>query len=107
MCSSDLHHLEGTLVAPNIFRVHFYDDMARPIRAAGFEASVRLSDATGTPVGPAVALAPLSGGDGSALQAQIAGATLAVSLTLSLKFTASDPKAQIFDFTFSSYSREP
>lgn len=107
MSADQWHHLEGTFVAPNIFRVHFYDDLTRPIRAAGFEARVRLADATGAPIGAAVALAPGGSGDGSTLQAQIAGAKLPVSLTLSLKFKAADPKEQIFDFTFPSYSREP
>lgn len=107
MAVDQWHHVEGTFVAPNIFRVYFYDDMTRPLRATGFEAQVRLANDNGDPIGPPVALSPGGSSDGSTLQAPIAGATPRVNLSLSLKFKASDPKAQVFDFTFPAFSKEP
>lgn len=106
MSADQWHHLEGTFVAPDIFRVHFFDDMTRPIRAAGFEARVQMTDAAGVPFGPPTALVAGGSPDGSALQANLPGARLPASVTLSLRFKPADPKEQVFDFTFPSYSKE-
>ncbi|MGE3957381.1 MAG: copper-binding protein [Vicinamibacterales bacterium] len=107
MSADQWHHLEGTFVAPNIFRVYFYDDMTRPLRVSGFTASVRPTDTNGAPIGPAVVLTPGESRDGNTLQGAIPGATLPVSLSLSVTFRPIDQKAQVFDFTFPAFSREP
>ena len=107
MSADQWHHLEGTLVSPNIFRVYFYDDMTRPLRASGFTGSVRQTDTNGVPTGPALSLAPGGSREGNTLQVAIPGATLPVSLSVDMKFRATEPKAQVFDFTFPAYSREP
>ena len=107
MSADQWHHLEGTFVAPNIFRVYFYDDMTRPLRASGFTGHVRQTDTNGTPTGQALSLTPGGTRDGNTLQVVIPGARMPVSLTLEMKFTPTEPKAQVFDFTFPTFSREP
>ena len=103
MASDQWHHLEGTFVAPDVFRVYFYDDMTRPMPPAGFTAAVARSDANGTPTGAA---APLTtGADPSTLEVRIAGAAPPLNLKLRVAFKAGDA-AQAFDFTFPSYSKE-
>lgn len=107
MSADQWHHLEGTFVEPNIFRVYFYDDMTRPLRVSGFTAQVRQTDTNGTPTGPALALAPGGSREGNTLQVAVPGAKLPISLSLEIKFKPSEQKDQIFDFTFPAYSREP
>lgn len=107
MSADQWHHLEGTFVEPNIFRVYFYDDMTRPLRVPGFTAQVRQTDTNGTPTGPALTLTAGGSRDGNTLQVAVPGGKLPISLSLEMKFKASDPKAQIFDFTFPAFSREP
>src|SRR5579871_2102048 len=101
MASDQWHHLEGTFVAPDVFRVYFYDDMTRPIAPTGFTVAVARADANGTPIGSA---APLStGADPSTLEAHIAGAP-PLNLKLRVAFKPGDA-AQAFDFTFPAYSK--
>ncbi|MBS1817595.1 MAG: copper-binding protein [Acidobacteria bacterium] len=107
MSSDQWHHLEGTFVPPNIFRVYFYDDMTRPLRAAGFTGSVRQTDTNGTPTGQALSLTPGGSRDGNTLQVVIPGAQLPISLSLEMKFKPAEPKGQVFDFTFPAFSRDP
>ncbi|MGC4080790.1 MAG: copper-binding protein [Vicinamibacterales bacterium] len=107
MSADQWHHLEGTFVAPNTFRVYFYDDMTRPLHAAEFQAHARLANSNGDPTGPPVTLVPGRTGDGSTLEAQIPGTALPANVSLSIKFKATDPKEQVFDFTFPAFSREP
>lgn len=107
MSADQWHHLEGTFDAPNTFRVYFYDDMTRPLRASTFTGSVRQTDINGTPTGPALILVPGGSRDANTLQVAVPGATLPVSLSLEMKFKATEPKAQVFDFTFPAFSREP
>ncbi|MGE3958170.1 MAG: copper-binding protein [Vicinamibacterales bacterium] len=106
MSANQWHHLEGTFIAPNIFRVYFYDDMTRPLRASAFTATVRQTDTTGAPTGPTLTLAHGGSADGSTLQVAVPGARLPVSLSLLVTF-APNEKAQVFDFTFPAFSREP
>ncbi|MFN7984121.1 MAG: copper-binding protein [Vicinamibacterales bacterium] len=106
MSADQWHHLEGTFVEPNIFRVYFYDDMTRPLDVSGFTAHVRQADNNGTPTGPPLALSPGAGRDGNMLQVTVPGGRLPINLSLEMRFKASEPKAQVFDFTFTTFSRE-
>lgn len=107
MSADQWHHLEGTFVAPNIFRVYFYDDLTRPLRASEFTASVRPADINGTPTGPALILTPGGSREGNTLQVAMPVATLPVNLSLSMRFRPTEQEEQVFDFTFPTYSREP
>jgi Cu/Ag efflux protein CusF len=103
MATDQWHHIEGTLVAPDVFRLYFYDDMTRPMPAAGFKASVVKADANGKEIGAAQPLS--AGADISTLEAKIPGAAAPVSFKLRVAFKpgAAD---QLFDFTFAGFSKD-
>jgi Cu/Ag efflux protein CusF len=103
MASDQWHHLEGTFVAPDVFRVYFYDDMTRPMAPAGFTASVSRTDANGTPTGPAQPLS--AGADPNTLEVHMTGTTLPLNVKLRVIFKPGDA-GQAFDFTFPAYSKD-
>lgn len=103
MASDQWHHLEGALIAPDVFRVYFYDDMTRPMPPAGFVVTASRADANGTPTGPVLPLS--TGADGSTLEAHIAGAAPPMNVKLRVAFKPGDAP-QAFDFTFPAYSKE-
>ncbi len=105
MADDSWHHLEGTWVKPNVFRVYFYNDMTQPLSIAGFSASAARSDANANGAAP-VALKPGKSPDGSTLELSMPNAALPASLTLRVKFKPND-KERVFDFTFADYSKEP
>ena len=106
MADDSWHHLEGTLVQPNIFRVYFYNDMTQPLAVTGFSASAAKTDANGNDIAAPLALKPGRTDDGNTLEASIAATALPANFTLRVKFKPDD-KERVFDFTFADYSREP
>jgi Cu/Ag efflux protein CusF len=115
--SEDLyHHVEATLVAPTkvqpaIFRVYFYDEYTRPIKAAGVSAQVTRADANSTATGPAVGLEPSRNRDGNAMQTALSGAPVPSKdapafFKLRVRFKPTD-KDWVTDYQFSAYSKEP
>ena len=106
MADDSWHHLEGTLIRPNIFRVYFYNDMTQPLEISGFSASAARSDAKGNDVAPPVSLKPRPTKDRNILEVPIEGAALPAKFTLRVKFKPDD-KERVFDFTFNDYSKEP
>jgi Cu/Ag efflux protein CusF len=106
MADDSWHHLEGTLVRPNIFRVYFYNDMTQPLTVTGFSASVAKSDATGNDVGAPISLKPRPTKDRNILELPVPGTALPAKFTLRVKFKPDD-KERVFDFTFNDYSKEP
>jgi Cu/Ag efflux protein CusF len=110
MADDSWHHLEGTLVRPNIFRVYFYNDMTQPLAVTGFSASVAKSDANGSDVAAPISLkprqTPRATKDRNILELPMPGTALPAKFTLRVKFKPDD-KERVFDFTFNDYSKEP
>src|ERR1700676_2835815 len=106
MDEDNWHHLEGTWVRPNVFRVYFYNDMTQPLAVNGFSARAAKSDANGNDIG---APSPLKAGktaDRNTLELPMSGEALPAKFTLRVKFKPED-KERVFDFTFADYSKEP
>jgi Cu/Ag efflux protein CusF len=102
MASDQWHHLEGTMLEPGLFRLYFYDDMTRPLPAAGFSAAITRVDDSGRDSGGPLRLA--AGADPSTLEATLAGSSPPVNVKVRVKFKPGDTD-QVFDFTFASYSK--
>lgn len=106
MAADQWHHLEGTFIAPDIFRVYFYDDLSRPMSPAGFGAQAVRTDNAGAPLGAVVPLVVTRSTDRNTMEAHMRGVTLPVNVELRVAFKAGG-KPQAFDFTFTEYSKEP
>lgn len=106
MADDNWHHLEGTFVRPDVFRVYFYNDMTQPLDPAGFSAVLSKADASGKSVGTPIALKAGRNQNGNTLEAAIPRAALPASYELRVKFKPTD-KERVFDFTFGDYSKEP
>lgn len=106
MADDNWHHLEGTLLRPNIFRVYFYNDMTQPLAVSGFSASETKTDAKDNDVAPPIALKPRQTRDHNIMEVPIQGIALPAKFTLRVKFKPDD-KERVFDFTFNDYSKEP
>ncbi len=106
MADDNWHHLEGTFVRPNVFRVYFYDDFTRPLAIAGFAGTVTTTDSDGRDIGAPITIRPGRTKDRNTLEMRLPGTTLPASIALRVKFKADD-KERVFDFTFPDYSKEP
>jgi len=106
MAEDNWHHLEGTFLRPNLFRVYFYDDFSRPLAITGFSATVTRTDANGKDLAAPIPIRAGRTSDRSTLEASIPGAALPVNFTVRVKFKPDD-KDHVFDFTFADYSKEP
>jgi hypothetical protein len=106
MADDSWHHLEGTLMRPNIFRVYFYNDMTQPLAVTGFSASVAKSDAKGNAAAESISLKPRQTKDRNILEVPMRGTTLPAIFTMRVKFKPDD-KERVFDFVFNDYSKDP
>jgi Cu/Ag efflux protein CusF len=106
MDEDNWHHLEGTWVRPNLFRVYFYNDMTQPLAANGFSARAAKSDANGNDIGASIPLKAAKIAGGNALELPMPAEAPPAKFTLWVKFKPED-KERVFDFTFAEYSKEP
>lgn len=106
MDEDNWHHLEGTFVRPNVFRVYFYDDFTRPLEVTGFSATVAKTDANWNAVAAPVALKVGRTKDRDRLETTMPGTRLPASFELRIKFKP-DGREHEFDFRFADYSKEP
>jgi Cu/Ag efflux protein CusF len=110
--SEDLrNHLEATFVSPGLFRVYFYDEYTRPVRASGFTARVSIADDNGNEITPSAVLVWQREGAGNIMQVRIgnvAAPTPTSPLNLKLHVTVtSTAKDWVTDHRFVRYSEEP
>jgi hypothetical protein len=115
MSEDFFHHVEATLVAPTktrppTFRVYFYDEYTRPIKATGVSAHVALADKNGKAIGSATPLVLSRISDGNAMEVRLPNATVPTEsapafFALRVKFKPGD-KDWVTDHTFTSYSKE-
>ena len=107
MALDEVHHLEGTVTAPGMFKVYLYDQMTMPLN------SERTAQASGTlhwgefPDPPAI---PLEVGheEGMLMAKLDREVEFPVTLTLMLNFPgAAEGDSELFSFTFDEYSHAP
>jgi hypothetical protein len=106
MAMDNIHHLEGVLEAPGVFRVYVYNIAAKPLsrdRMKLVSGKVLVGDAEDAPEIPL----KLSG-DGMTMEAALSkGMKLPVTLTLLMSFPGmkKSAKPELFTFPFSAYTK--
>jgi hypothetical protein len=103
MADDAWHHLEGAYPSAGLLRVYFYDDFTRPMAPTGFNGSAVVRDTAGKDI----ATVPLKAGKiSNTMEAQIANATLPLTIHLLVGFKPGD-RQRVFDFVFPEYTKEP
>ena len=107
MALDNIHHLEGVLLQPGIFRIYLYDEYTKPLSAAKVEqasGTVQVGESADAPRIPLVV-----GKDVQALECALGkDLKLPVTLTVSLHLPGSVPNAkpEVFSFPFSHFIAE-
>lgn len=107
MALDNKHHLEGVLLPPGTFRVYFYDDHTKPLKAYQMKevaGTVQIGDAENAPK-----LQLSQGKKKETMEANLGGAVkLPISLTLLVHFPgmAPDARPELFSFTFTRFTDE-
>ncbi len=107
MALDEMHHLEGTLTSPGLFRIYLYDAMTVPLD------SEVVQEVSGTlywgdfPDPPGIPLKV--GNEGGMLRAELnREIEFPVTLTLLLNFPgAQEGNSELFNFLFDEYSKPP
>lgn len=104
--SSDDDHVEGTFVAPGIFRIYLYDLKTEPLAPTGVVARVALANSNAVAIGPFVPLTHVASSPMNSLEAPLPGVKMPFQVTLFVRFKPG-AKEHRFDLPFNAYSEEP
>jgi hypothetical protein len=110
--SADLfHHVEGTYVAPGIFRLYFYNEFTKPMKVGAITGRVVVANSNAQATGKEIPLTLSPIRDGNAVEAKIPDAPLPskgsiVYLKALVKLKPGD-KDWVTDYTFADYSKDP
>jgi hypothetical protein len=110
MAPDNFHHLEGAYPSSRLFRLHLYDDYARPLPVAQLRqvkarVVTRESYDAVSHVTKELASFPLVR-RGQYLEARIDSATFPAQMSAKVQFKADVPEYR-FDFTFPSFTKDP
>ncbi len=100
MAPDNWHHLEGTYPRAGTFRMYLYDDFTRPLARA------KAKDVQGHIIVKGQTYPLTLAGNGRYLEAKLDGVNLPAAIEANVTFVP-DGKANVFDFTFDSFSKEP
>jgi hypothetical protein len=106
MTDDQRNHVEGTFVAPGIFRVYFYDLMTEPVPPTGVVARVALANANAIEIGTPVPLTHVASSPPNTLEAPLSGVKMPFDAKLRVRFRPGE-KEHVFDFRFDAYSKDP
>jgi hypothetical protein len=107
MSEDNKHHLEGTLVAPGIFRLYLYDDHTKPLNeeeAKQVSGTIQIGESENSPNIPLV-----PGNKKEMLEASLGDRVkFPVTLTLHLRLPGmvSSAKPELFNFKFTKFTDE-
>jgi hypothetical protein len=111
MAPDNWHHLEGTYPRAGVFRLYLYDDYTKPLardqvrKVSGVVVLQTVDPATGaTKDGVTIPLIAI--GSAHYLEAKLGTVQFPAQMAAKLKFQPAAPEHR-FDFTFTSYSKEP
>ncbi|MCH7802938.1 MAG: hypothetical protein IH937_02555 [Acidobacteria bacterium] len=107
MALDEVHHLEGTLTSPGMFRVYLYDALTMPLNAEEVKETAGTIHWGEFPDPPGIPLKV--GNEKGMMMAELdREIEFPVTLTLLLNFPgAQDGESELFNFIFDEYSKPP
>jgi hypothetical protein len=111
MAPDNWHHLEGTYPHAGVFRLYLYDDYTKPLardqvrKVSGVVVLQTVDAATGV-TRDGVTIPLVAVGSAHYLEAKIGAVRFPAQMAAKVKFQPAAPEHR-FDFTFTSYSKEP
>lgn len=100
MAPDNWHHLEGTYPRAGTFRMYLYDDYTKPL------ARVKARDVHGHVVANGQKVPLALAANGRYMEAKLDGLVLPAQVEANVQFTP-DGKANVFDFNFDTFTKEP
>lgn len=100
MAPDNWHHLEGTYPRAGTFRMYLYDDYTKPLARA------KARDVHGHVVANGQKVPLALAANGRYLEAKLDGLVLPAQVEANVQFTP-DGKANVFDFNFDTFTKEP
>ncbi len=110
MSADLLHHAEGTLVPPGVFRAYFYDEYTRPMRVAGYVARLVPTDSNAKEVGQPIPMKAAPSLGPNVMEARVGTTEPTSNAPLHFKMhvtVAPGATDWTSDWDFTRYSKEP